>query len=167
MSLVWTGFVVLGLVAAVADLTVFRIPNWGTLAFLALFLGVVAFHHAHIPWLSHFGAFAASLAAGLLFFSLRQVGAGDAKLFAAVSLWSGFGALIPLLFWTGLAGLLELTVILGLRRLLPKLQSAVPRLKEVRLPRVLRKREGVPFGVGIALGAIVASFWFPNWLWIA
>lgn len=164
VSLIWILFAVLGLAAAVSDLAVYRIPNWGALAFLALFALVVAFHKANIPWADHLGAFAFCLAAGLLFFALKQVGAGDAKLLAVVALWSGFSALIPLLFWIGVSGLVELAIILGLRRLIPRLK---PDLDQSRLPRVLMKRQGVPFGVGIAAGAIIASFWFPAWLWVA
>jgi prepilin peptidase CpaA len=167
LSLIWIVFAVLGLVAAAADLAAYRIPNWGTLAFFLLFGVVAALRGAQIPWADHLGAFAVCLAGGILFFALKQVGAGDAKLFAVLALWSGFGALLPLLFWIAVAGLAELAVILGLRRLLPKLRSRFPQLDPARLPRVLTKRQGVPFGVGIAAGAIIASFWFPAWLWIA
>jgi prepilin peptidase CpaA len=167
LSLIWIAFAVLGLVAAATDLAAYRIPNWGTLAFFLLFAAVVALRGANIPWADHLGAFAVCLAGGILFFALRQVGAGDAKLFAVVALWSGFGALLHLLFWIAVAGLLELAVILGLRRLLPRLQSLFPQIDPARLPRVLMKRQGVPFGVGIATGAIIASFWFPPWLWVA
>lgn len=166
-SLIWIIFALLGLAAAATDLAVYRIPNWGTLAFFLLFAGVAVLHRADIPWADHLGAFALCLAGGIVFFMLKQMGAGDAKLLAVLALWSGFGALIPLLFWIAVAGLLELAVILGLRRLLPALHERFPKLDSARLPRVLTRREGVPFGVGIAAGAVIASFWFPSWLWVA
>lgn len=155
-SVVWFVFTGLLLCVAVFDVTRYRIPNWASLALIALFAGLLLWRHWEgWPW--HLGAFALALLLGFTFFAFRQVGAGDAKFFAAITLWAGFGALIPLLFWTGIAGLIELAVLLLARRLAEGRSGA--------LPRVLAKRQGVPFGAGIALGAAIASFWFPAWLW--
>jgi len=93
------------------------------------------------------------------------MGAGDAKLLAAFALWSGLGALIPLLFWTAISGFFVMISIVVLRRLMPALQRAIPPLGKVKLPRVLVRREGIPLGAGIVLGAIIASPSFPSWLW--
>jgi prepilin peptidase CpaA len=157
ISLVWLAFVGLAGFVAVSDVTRYRIPNWVSLALIVLFAGVLLWRHADAPWPWHVAAFALVLLVGLMFFAFRQVGAGDAKFFAAIALWAGFGALVPLLFWTGVAGLMELGILLIARRLAAG---------STALPRVLVKRQGVPFGAGIAAGAVIASFWFPNWLWL-
>ncbi len=159
ISLVWLLFVALVTLVAVSDITRYRIPNWASLALIVLFTGILVWRHANAPWPWHLAAFALVLMLGLAFFAFRQVGAGDAKFFAAIALWAGFGALVPLLFWTGIAGLVELAILSIARRLAAG--HAGP------LPRVLSRRQGVPFGAGIALGAVIASFWFPTWLWMA
>jgi prepilin peptidase CpaA len=165
MSIVWLLFVMIGLSAAVVDVAAFRIPNLGILALCLLFVGVAVLRHAEVHWLDHLGAGALCLAAGVVLYMFWQMGAGDAKLLAALALWSGLGALIPLLLWTAVSGLALLIVILVLRRALPALQKVIPRFGKVQLPRVLLKRQGIPFGAGIVLGAIIASPSFPSWLW--
>lgn len=166
MSVVWFLFVVVGLVVAAVDLTVYRIPNFGLVALCILFAVVAAVRGAEDPLLDHFGAGALCLGAGIVLFAVGQMGAGDAKLFATLSLWSGFGALIPLLFCVAVAGLIQLVVILGMRRMMPAAQRRFPQLRAVRLPRILMKREGIPLGVGMIMGALVAAQWFPQWLWV-
>ena len=161
--IIWAIFILIALTAAVADLLTFRIPNAIVIALLALF-GVAAIiamiRHTHIPWFNHLAAGILSLAVGLLLYKFRQMGAGDAKLLAVIALWAGLSRLIPLLFAVAVAGLLVLLVILLLRYLV------AGRIREKSsLPRVLRKREGIPYGIGIALGAIVMSSGFPSWLW--
>lgn len=166
MSLVWLLFVLVGVVVAVFDAVVYRIPNLGLTALFLLFTVVAIFRGAQDPILDHFGAGALCLGAGIVLFAIGHVGAGDAKLFATLSLWSGFSALVPLLFCVALAGLLQLAVVLGLRRLVPALQRKFPSLQTATLPRILMKREGIPLGVGIVIGALMAMPWFPQWLWI-
>lgn len=158
-SVVWISFIILVTIAAVSDIVRYRIPNWASLALLALFGGIVLWHHAGVPWPGHLATFAAALAAGIAFFAFRQVGAGDAKFFAVIALWAGFSAMIPLLLWTAIAGLVELAILTIARRI--AMNATKP------LPRVLSAKQGVPFGAGIALGAAVASFWFPTWIWVA
>jgi prepilin peptidase CpaA len=159
MSLVWVLFVALLAFVAVSDIARYRIPNWASLALIALFAGVLMWRHVGTEWPWHLAAFVLALVVGITFFAFRQVGAGDAKLFAVIALWAGFGALVPLLFWIGVAGLIELAILTIARRIAAGRSGP--------LPRVLSKRQGVPFGAGIALGAAIASFWFPSWLWVA
>jgi prepilin peptidase CpaA len=166
MSVVWVMFVVVGLLVAVTDATAYRIPNLGLVALCVLFVAVAAVHGTETSWLYHLGAGALCLGAGIVLFAFGHVGAGDAKLFAALSLWSGFKALVPLLFCVAFAGLVQLVVILCLRRAVPALQRSMPQLRAVALPRILMKREGIPLGAGIVFGAFVATQWFPDWLWL-
>ena len=159
LSAVWLIFIGLVAVVAVSDVVSYRIPNWATLALLALFVGVLAWHRADVPWPWHLAAFVTALTIGILFFTFRQMGAGDAKLFAVLALWAGFAAIIPLLFFVAIAGMFELLVLTIARRMVAG--STRP------LPRVLTAKQGVPLGAGLALGAAIASFWFPSWLWMA
>jgi len=163
---VWLLFMAVGVTVALVDATAYRIPNYGLLALCLLFAVVAAMRGAEWSWLEHFGAGALCLAAGIALFALGQMGAGDAKLFATLSLWSGFKALVPLLFCVAVAGLIQLVVIVGLRRLAPALQRRLPQLGAATLPRILVKREGIPLGVGMVCGALVAAKWFPDWLWV-
>jgi len=165
MSVVWLLFLGVGLVAAAFDVIAFRVPNLGVLAVCLLFVAVAVIRHSEVHWLSHIGAGAISLAAGIVLYLFYHMGAGDAKLLAAFALWSGLGALIPLLFWTAISGFFVMISIVVLRRVMPALQRAIPPFAKVKLPRVLVRREGIPLGAGIVLGAIIASPSFPSWLW--
>src|SRR5262249_2103659 len=78
--------------------------------------------------------------------------------------WSGLQGLLHLLFFTAIAGLLEASLIVAARRLRPVI-AAGPQTGTAEPMRVLRKGEGVPFGVAIAAGALAATHWFPGAVW--
>ena len=168
LSIVWVLFAGLMLSAAVFDLFTYRIPNLLVLAVLTVFAVVAVLHRSEVSWLSHAGAFAIVLGAGIFLYAVGQMGAGDVKLLAAVALWSGsLYATFALLFWVSLCGLAGMLVILLIRSLAPRL-GQVPEPKS--LPRVLQKKQGIPYGIGIGPGAIIASLSlpplnFPPWLW--
>jgi prepilin peptidase CpaA len=130
------------------------------LAVLVVFAALAILHRDQVEWLSHIGAFILVLGAGVFLYSIHQMGAGDAKLLAATALWSGgIYAMIALLFWVSLSGLAGMLIILLLRYLAPRFS------KLTALPRVLQKKQPIPYGIGIGPGAIIASFSFPPWLW--
>lgn len=165
MSLVWALFAVLLLAAAAMDLSCYRIPNVVVLALLALF-GVIAISHAPAgAWQDHLLTGLAGLAVMVGIYAFGAMGAGDAKLIAATVLWCGLGALMPLLFWIAVSGLAVAAILVSMRITLsfPEVQRAFCLTKT--LPRVLRRHEGIPYGVAIALGALIASSSFPDWLW--
>lgn len=96
--------VLLVAIAVIFDLRQRRIPNWLVLGGFSAGLGGVLFHDG---W----GAFGNSLAASLLgmlaffpFFLLRMLGAGDVKLFGMVGSFVGTAGLLPIWFYTVLAG---------------------------------------------------------------
>jgi len=168
MSLIWTLFTVAVVAAGAADLFTFRIPNAIVVILLILFgaaCAVAVVNHVPVPWINHFAAGTLSLLVGLLLYGLNQMGAGDVKLLAVIALWAGLSGLVPLLLALAFAGLALLVVVLLLRWGLNR--AGVPKaiLEKSKLSRIVRKGEGMPYGVGIALGAIIASRAFPHWLW--
>ncbi|HEU4705492.1 MAG TPA: prepilin peptidase [Sphingomicrobium sp.] len=92
--------------------------------------------------------FALLLAGGTLLFGAGKMGGGDVKLLAAAGLWCNLEAalaLVPIVFIAG--GLLAL-VILGARMLAP--DGAARRVA------VLRPGSGIPYGIAIAAGTLIA-----------
>jgi prepilin peptidase CpaA len=85
------------LYASVVDVAQLRIPNIIVGAAAALFLPfALASHMPFIDFLWHLAAGAAVLVLGFLLFAAGlRFGGGDAKLFAALALWCGFGNLLP------------------------------------------------------------------------
>lgn len=156
--------IVFGLLVIAAGVTDFiqqRIPNWIVLALAALFL-VQAVRHLHdVWWLGQLGAAITCLLVGMLLYALGQLGAGDAKLLAAVALWAGFSSVLPWLFLIAIAGLLVVALLVAARRLIPWRKWD----PDGRLPKSLVAGQGVPFGVAIAIGTLFAMQLFPSWLW--
>jgi len=142
------------LTAAASDARSFKIPNWISLALLALF--PVAALAAGLPPTTiglHFGIGLATLVAGMAMFALRWLGGGDAKLFAAVALWMGWPAVVTFLALAAVAGGALAAALLLLR-------SAAFRPLALLGPRwvvrLAEPGEGVPYGVAIAVGALAA-----------
>ena len=163
LSIVWLAFVGIMVAAAVIDLASYRIPNVLVIALLALFAVVAAINWREVEWLSHIAAALVIFGAGIFLYAIRQMGAGDVKLFAVAALWSGLFPLPPLLFYVSLCGLLGMAIILSLRATLPLIASRW--ISSKPLPRVLTKGQGVPYAIAIGPGAILASFGFVPWLW--
>ena len=139
--------------AALRDATTFTIPNW-LCAVAALLFFPVALASGLPPqgYLMALGLFVATLAAGMAMFALGWIGGGDAKLFAACGLWLGGAAIFPFLAWTAIAGG-GLAVCLLFGR---KFAATLPRAPMPWLARLLTPGENVPYGVAIAVGALVA-----------
>jgi len=148
-------FVLIVLAAAVSDLVSYRIPNLLVLALIGAFVAWGALHYKETAWLSHFGAALLCLAVGYVLYLFRHIGAGDVKLLTAVALWTGLNGLIALLLFMSLSGLFALPLILLARALVAKAQARNLWKPQWPVPRVLMKKQGVPYGVAIALGAIV------------
>lgn len=149
-----TAFVLIVLAAAASDVISYRIPNLLVLALIGAFVLWGALYYKETAWLSHFGAALLCLAAGFVLYQLGQMGAGDVKLLTGVALWTGLGGIIPLLLFMSLSGLLALPLILLARALVAKAQASNRWKPQWPVPRVLTKKQGVPYGVAIALGAI-------------
>jgi prepilin peptidase CpaA len=150
-------FPALVITGALRDLTTYTIPNWVSVALVAGFPVAALAIGLPLPAMGfHLAIGVAALAAGMVMFALRWIGGGDAKLFAAAALWLGWPALMPYLAFTGLAGGALAVGLLGLRS--PLLRGYVLS-GPAWFTRLAEPDENVPYGVAIAVGALVA---FPS-----
>ncbi|MEJ2541401.1 MAG: prepilin peptidase [Gemmatimonadota bacterium] len=154
------------MVATVTDVRERRIPNWVTAG--GALVGVL---FAALPSGIGLGASVLGLAVGLAVtlpvYAVGALGAGDAKLLAAVGAFMGAGSLLSVMLYAGLAG--------GLLGLLSAARRGVliPVLLETKnwfIHAVTLGRHGrrhtiddpeastIPYGVAIAAGAMVAWF---------
>lgn len=122
------------------DMTQRQLSNWLSLSTLAAGLIFAAFGETPAGFLSHLGHFAIALAIGLALFAGGVWGGGDGKFYAAVAAWFPLGLFFNLMFAISMVGLLMLAVLLvkNRRRLFNK------------------DSRGVPYGVAIGLGGLVA-----------
>jgi len=138
----------------VKDALSFTIPNWVSLAILALF-PVAALANGLPPATAglHLAVGVGVLLAGMGMFAMKWLGGGDAKLFAAVALWMGWPVLLDFLLGAALAGGFLAMVLLSLRSaaLRPLIALGPPWVN-----RLAKTGEGVPYGVAIAVGAFGA-----------
>jgi prepilin peptidase CpaA len=138
--------------AAGWDLASFTIPNLLSAAVAAafiLFLAMVPLGASAIAW--HVAAGFAGLIVGFAFFALGYIGGGDAKLFAAVTLWLGFHDLAAYALAASLLGGLLTLAILALRQYpLPALAA-----RQAWIIRLHAEKSGIPYGVALAAGAFV------------
>jgi prepilin peptidase CpaA len=165
LSIIWILFVAIMFASAIVDVATYRIPNELVLALVALFLVAALIHWPEVAWLGHLGSLCLIMGAGIFLYAFGQMGAGDVKLLSAVSLWSSIYSLVPLLLWVSVCASAGMLVILSLRFLLPRLQSLNFLSRETVIPKVLSRGRGIPYGIGIGPGAIIASFSFPSWFW--
>jgi prepilin peptidase CpaA len=150
--LVLGAFPALLALAAIWDLASYTIPNWLPLALTAAFLAFAA--ATAMPFAAiglHAAAGLCALIVGIGFFAFGWIGGGDAKLFAATALWLGFHdlmtyALVAALF----GGALTLGLLFVRRFPLPARLAA-----QGWILRLHGERSGIPYGVALAVGAIV------------
>lgn len=139
--------------AGIKDATSYTIPNWisATLALafapLAILMGL-SLDQIGLALLIAL----AVLIVGIILFALRLIGGGDAKLLAACALWLGPSVLMMFLVTTALIGGGLALGLMALRTplLVPLVQRLAPWAK-----RLLTPGEGVPYGVAIAVAALI------------
>lgn len=138
---------ILIIIAAVIDARRFRIPNAICAALILLFPLFVLSAPSDIMWQQNLMVFGLVLVIGLAMFSGNLAGAGDVKMLAAISLWSGANYIGVLLVITGIAGgLLALSMgALAYRRQ----QIAGNKVSMGQLAKV-----PIPYGVAIAAGGL-------------
>lgn len=147
-------FPALVLTAAASDALTFRIPNWISLALLASFpLAALAIGAPLATLGLNLAVGAAALVIGMILWSLRWIGGGDAKLFATAALWMGWPGALNFTVGTTLAGGALALAVLSVRS--PMMRPVVllgPRW----VVRLADSANGIPYGVAIALGALIA-----------
>ncbi|MCF6305965.1 MAG: prepilin peptidase [Rhodobacteraceae bacterium] len=133
------------------DLTSMTIPNWISLVLVAGF-----FITAPFAW-QGWAVFGTPILVGLVcffigvtLFAFGQMGGGDAKLFAATSIWWVWADLGYYAIYTALAGgVLTILIILG-RKYLPE-----KALKTEWLHHLFKDEKKIPYGIALAFGALV------------
>ena len=171
----FTGLLV---IAAVGDWRRYLIPNWISLAILALYPPFVLSSNllgspsVAVPWLASLGVAAIVFIVLAALFAMNKLGGGDVKLISALSLWAGPGLLAGFLVITSLAGGVLALVFLVRSRLRKKVSGS---MEADRAGPGTKKRdhdddatgettEGakieplqIPYGVAIACGGIFIS----------
>lgn len=137
------------LAASWSDLTTMRIPNWISLALLAGFFLVTPFvWESWAVFGTHILVGLTCFTIGIIMFAMGQLGGGDAKLFAATSIWWVWADVMPYLMWTAIAGgVLAIFLILG-RKYLP-----VRVLTTDWMHRMFKDEKKMPYGLALAFGA--------------
>jgi prepilin peptidase CpaA len=147
-------FPALTIIGGLKDMTTYTIPNWISVALIAAFPPVALV--MGMP-LGEFGICLGigvlALLVGMGMFAVGWIGGGDAKLFAAVSLWIGWQAILPFLMVTGLCGGGLAVALLGLRS---SYLRPVASFGPAWFGRLVTPGGDVPYGVAIAVGALTA-----------
>ena len=132
-------------VAAVSDLARRIIPDTCSLVILGAFAVVSLATPIEFPAvLANLAASLTLFALGALLFSRGFIGGGDVKLLAALALWVGWGGLPGVLMAMSLAGGVLALACLAARRL------------PLRWGGFLAAKEGIPYGVAIAVAGLLA-----------
>jgi len=138
--------------AALSDIARLIIPNWVSIAMAAAF--PVFALAAGLPFgdiALHIGFGFAILVVGFGLFSVNIFGGGDAKLLAAAAVWTGTGAFLPFIYWTVIAGGLMALALLAARQFVKQPETYPPFVNHL-----LKKQNGIPYGVAIMAGGLMA-----------
>lgn len=143
-------FMLLLIAAAVEDAVRLRISNIICILILgAAFVAIAVTGPEPALW-QNIVVFGALLAMGTVLFASGKLGGGDVKLLAAAGLWFDIQGGIMMLIWVLLAGGVLALVILGLR-MFNWSEVAITRV------RLLKPKGGIPYGVAIATGVLLAT----------
>jgi prepilin peptidase CpaA len=146
--------------AGASDLFTMTISNRISLALVAGFLVLALFGGMGMhDFLMHLAAGATVLVVAFACFAIGQVGGGDAKIAACVALWLGFGHLLDYLVYASLFGG-ALTLLLLQFRQWP---LPYPLNGQAWLLRLHDKQSGIPYGIALAIGALMV---YPETDWI-
>lgn len=150
-----------GIASAISDFKSMTIPNVYAAGIVLAFVpayaaGFFTGHGAEFfaAWSSHLIAAGVVFVATFILFSLKVMGAGDSKLCSAFALWTGLSGLAPLLFYMAITGAL-----LGLvTKLLNKKVLFANAAEGSWIDKSQKGGMGVPYGIAICLGAIIAFY---------
>jgi prepilin peptidase CpaA len=146
--------------AAASDLFTMTISNRVSLALVAGFftlalLGGMGLYDIAL----HVAAGLTVLVVAFFCFAMGWVGGGDAKVVSAAALWFGFGYLMNYLLYASLFGGALTLLLLQFRQWpLPVALAGQPWLL-----RLHAKESGIPYGIALAIGALMV---YPETEWI-
>ena len=146
LAMVLALLLIAGAAEDAARLRISNITCGLTVAAALVAMGVVGFDAA--VW-QNFAVFAALMAVGTMLFAAGKLGGGDVKLFAATGLWFDLPGALTMLISVLLAGGVLALLVLGLR-MFGWSEAARARVL------LLKARGGIPYGVAIATGALIA-----------
>ena len=164
MILEWALFFVfpaLMIFAGAYDLFTMTIPNKICLALVAGFVCLAPF--AGLGWETigyHVAVGAGVLALSIAMFAMNWIGGGDAKLFAAASLWIGFEQLLAYAVYASILGGV-LTIGFVVLRTFP-LPGML--LKYDWLARLHDSKSGIPYGIALAAAGLLV---YPKTIWMS
>lgn len=139
-----------------SDLRARRLPNLAVAAFAALYFVAAACSRDADPALAaHTLSGVVALFAAAVLFRFGLVGGGDAKLAAAVFLWAGPSYAASVFFIISVSGLMLGLTVFAVGRVAVHHTWARPRLDWLAPVR------GVPYGVALATGGLVAVWLAP------
>jgi prepilin peptidase CpaA len=146
--------------AAASDFFTMTISNRISLLLVAGFVLLAAFGGMSLHAVTmHVAAGLAVLTIAFACFALGLIGGGDAKLAAATALWLGFDHLLIYLVYAAIAGCAMALFLLSVRKWpLPAVlvsQDWAQRLHDTK--------SGVPYGVALAIGALLI---YPETEWM-
>ena len=146
-------------ICALTDFWLLRIPNALVIILVLLFAFAAWYWADRIVIWQHLATAAAVFAIGTVLFVFRQFGGGDVKLLGAATLWVGFAGLPVFVLSLGIAGLVLLVLYQYGRSAMMTVAIYVEHASGGRLPtpRSLTVATHLPYGIVIAVAAIVAS----------
>jgi prepilin peptidase CpaA len=146
--------------AAASDLLTMTISNRVSLLLIAGFFVLAVASGMGLTEIGlHIAAGATVLAVSFTCFAMGWIGGGDAKVAAAAALWFGFGHLLDYLIYASLFGGALTLLLLQFRQWpLPAALYGQP-----WLTRLHSKGRGIPFGIALALGALLI---YPETDWV-
>lgn len=142
-------------VIAVCDLSSYSIPNSVCIALAWLFVVATPLSRAEISFLSHLYSFLAVFAVGVVAFRFGILGGGDVKSWAVIAAWYDLNSLSTQVLYVTLIGAGLGLLVLACRRAVSG-RYALNRMALLRVPRLLRVGEPVPYGVAIAAGTALS-----------
>jgi prepilin peptidase CpaA len=154
------------LIAAVSDLCWYKIPNFLTCCYVALFLLAISITPDPVNLPDHLMSAAIMGVAAVLFFAMGAMGGGDVKLLAGLGLWIGMTYLPSYLVLLSLSSLMLVSIVLPARWITCRILQLTPQgYAQQQLPRILRAKEGLPFGIAItAAGLCLVGIESGSWI---
>ncbi|MBE7637853.1 hypothetical protein GUA87_13435 [Sneathiella sp. P13V-1] len=144
----------LTMLAAYSDWKSYKIPNYISLALIALFPVVFWLSPVEISWIDSLIVAGVTFVVGFILFAIGGFGGGDVKLIVALSLWAGSQFIVPFMVAMVLAGG-GLVIVVLIREVIRGDKELSVR---ARVKASLRAKTPVPYGVAIALGSLVIFY---------